>query len=452
MIQRAFIASQDVSTYLASQTLPLGMKKSLNLIAWIESATREKRDGIRAEFSALTGEKLAGLAYELLENPLLENKQCEAVLTLIVEAIGSQHGMSQYERAAILKQIFRQYDSNKLDTNHFNYLIEKFFSSIPPTPNLAFSLMLDAYSNISNKLIEKIKNHNHEVIDDAIYQSVFRLGERFDSGASINKATTVLSFINLPKTLKFLCDSYSARGEEPLKIYLLSEMFSRNSLSKSYIEVFKSSMDIDVICETCANQNAKNIALLSAYNFIDEFGEVALFPQKIFDVHMSAMNDGSFPYYLHVMGYDDYDSDRLSLLSGFVLDNAATIYDVFTDDTSIEVKYGLLRIASAKNRVCDVLPYEIAHLRRLSRFPEGNFTFQQTLFELEAAKTVYYWNAIRNIDAIGLIEAEPFLRGINRKIFKDILDTVDLSKVDRKELFKVYPSSKGLFLEDDLGL
>jgi hypothetical protein len=447
MTQRAFTAIPDVSTYLANQTFPLGGKNSLNLIAKMESASGEKLDGLRGELSELTGEKLSILAYELLGQ-----KQSSVVLTLIVEAIGSHHGMSQYERADIFKHIFKQYDNETIDSNKFNYLIDRFFSNMPPTPELTFSVIWEAYSTTSQELREKIKTLHAGVIDEVMHGSISRLSAGFDYGKIISKATNVLSVINLPKTLRLLCDKYTARGEEPLKIYLLSEMFSRNALSMGYLEAFKSSLDIDVICETCAIQNSKNISLFSAYNFIEEFGESALFTKKVFDDHLASMNDGILPYYFHVMSYEGYDPDRLTVLSDFVLNNAGTVYEVFTEDTSIEVKYGLLKIASAKHRVSDVLPFEIAHLRKMGRLPEGNFTFQQTLLELEANKTPHYWDAIRDIDAIGLIQSEPFLKGISRKVLKDILETVDLPKLDRKELFKIYPLSKGVLLEDELGL
>lgn len=435
--------------YFLGRKIPTDHQEQLDLIERMESAVGLDLNLIKEELTDLRGEQLAQLA-----SAMLDKTANAKVLTLIVESMTSQHGLSIYERSDILKSVCQHYTNDRIDRTKFERLFVAVIDSAGPRFNQALEVIkiatFDSFRNVSAK--NKLMAHSVDFIDQILSRPLTRYPASLDIYHVSTALSTMVGFINLPKTLSGLYAELNAREDEDLKRHILSIIFKGDALSKEYIQVISSKMDIDALCKICSDDNMVSTPTNSISNFIDAFGEAALFPESARTSILNNLQAGIFPRTLNVLASPKLISEKMPILANFLIDNVELIYSSFTDEHFNDVRCGLLRVFAEHNRLEEIMSHDIKHLRTLGWLVLGKCTLAYTLKELQENDSPRYWDAIQGVVAIGLDRAEPFLRCISQPILKDVIDNTDISTIDKHVLFKMYPLSKGLFLENALGL
>lgn len=435
--------------YFLGSKIPTLHQDQLDLIERMESASGAELSFIKEGLTNLAGEKLAQLS-----GALLDKAKNGCVLSLIVESVTKQHGLSVYERADILKSVCQHYNNDLIDGLQF----ESLFSSVIDTAGSRLdqilyyvkTALLDSFSHFAAK--EKLVSRPVDFIDRILARALNRYPASLDIYLVSTDLTTMIGFIGLPQTLRCFYSAIDIRGDEDLKRLILADVFKKDALTKEYIDVLTSVMDVDVICKICAEENLNILPAKSVSDFIDFFGEGSLFPETSIQYLSSCLADGYFHPQLYVLENPDLIINKMPSLANFMIDNAELIYNLFVNEEFDDARCGLLKIFSEHNRLEEVMPHDIKHLRTLGWLALGQCTLAYTLEELKDNDSPRYWDAIRGIGAVGLVKAEPFLRGIRQSTLKDVIEHIDISNIDKKMLVQLYPSSRGLFLEHALGL
>jgi hypothetical protein len=236
---------------------------------------------------------------------------------------------------------------------------------------------------------------------------------------------------------------------------LLENIFTRNALTKEYLDVLMAHFDVDVFCGVCERSVTRNFPIQSINLFVQEFGESTLFSEARLKSYSDNLAHKLLPHWINDLLLDEFDTKKIPLLSAFIMDNVGAIYNSFVDGSSVNFRYGLLKLFSDNDRVGEIISHEVRRLRSLEYLPQiknDTSAYAETIDELRRSQSFHYKSAIEGIVHIGLLNAVPHLQGVALPVLKDILNAVDLSGIDKRELFKVYPASKGLLLEQSLGL
>jgi hypothetical protein len=436
-----------MSWILFGQGAPESRQEMDALFERMESAAGNDLITLKEALAEISDQNLSNLA-----SGLINYNGSGVVLRLIVESLLPQIEFTNGQLSQLLSVACKYYSNDAIERSEFEVLFNNIVNHSRPEPDSIIPIIQNAiyttFSDADAKL--KLESESLEFIDSWIAKSIAEYPECLTTQNFHRSHFGLLISFNLPKMLGSIVSGYNVLGHS-LPQASIASIYYNDALNKEYINILSSGANKNLFLKACSEANLNTISLNSAKNFMEVFGESALFPEASLTELKMSLSSEHFPYFLNILKHKDFDAKKMPILSSFLMDNADLIYAKFEDHFN-DIRCGLLRVFKEFGRLEDVIKNDVYYLRDKGILPQGNFTLAQTLFELKFSESPQYHEGLATVSTIGIIESEPFIRGVNNAVLRDIFNVVDLSGISQKEMFNIYPTSKGLFLEDELGL
>lgn len=429
-------------------SIPDEHNKQLALIDLIESAEGDVLLAMKKELFELPTEQLCEVVN------LFGKTTSDRLSFLAIDALRAK-GCCFSDSAKFLSQLFKNYANGRLKKKRFESLFVEVvtYAQASSMTNLVNASLSEVFRE--REIADKLKSKSITFLDEIIAKAFERSLQNLDFWISFNSMLNLTCTIPLPKSINALALSCKARSDDVAVNILLENIFTRNTLTKEYLDVITAHFDVDVFCNVCESAVTRHFPMKSINLFVNEFGESALFSKACLKSYHDSLADKLLPHWINDLLLDEFDTKKIPLLSAFIMDNVGAIYDSFVDGSSVNFRYGLLKLFSDNDRVGEIIHHEVKRLRSLEYLPQLEnhpSAYVETIDELRRNKSFNYKSAIEGVGHIGLFKAEPHLQGVSLPVLNDILNAVDLSGIDQREIFKIYPASKGLLLEQCLGL
>lgn len=425
-----------------------------NILADIESAIGDELKCLKKELSEFSPADI-----EILNDRLLLQAKTSKLISLIVVSIKYPHELSD-ELIVALMRTAAKYAARKILTPlEFEEISAHLIMSREVNDNshsvadIVNAVLLESLGTIGG--MKTLGRANFDIIDKLIVDDIRRESSRFNLVRSPNVVVDLALLTKMPGSLKALLDSPQYKNCVTSS-FVIERAYKLDKLTPEYIDAIAQVVDIDVFCKVCREASEQAVAIYSAQNFADAFGEESLLPKSSYKKMSGMIYCKQFPNQLNMIGHDDFDESKFPMFTEFLFKNLLAVYKLIPLDTDkLNVRYGLLALASRNGKVEEVLNAEADSWRDYLR-GRGNVVDDlsngQVLDRLRISAPFKFNVAMQSIGTVGLAQSESILKDANAQTLKELVDVHNPEPEEEKALMRQYPQLRGAMLDDALGL
>ena len=273
------------------------------------------------------------------------------------------------------------------------------------------------------------------------------------------RASDSLRRIDLPESLGVMLKNRIDAGDEGSAVKLASELFTSNRLSERYIEVCRREMGDDLLLSACVPYVSSDKAIGSVARMAPIIGESTFHTPEFLSRVRWSNSDTTTPEYVKKFQGLGFDEQAFPLLANHVCNNLGQAMRCKTNIQAYTMLPDIAKLARRLGKEVDALSAFIEGQRTLSGVgAEGSPAqivagIDLSQFDPEYTSSHSMANTILLdvVDAVGIEALHKVAPDVNGKFVAQYISAKgkDLS---RKEVFRLFPQSKGSLLENDLGM
>jgi hypothetical protein len=396
---------------------------------------------------------------ETLNDGLLSQAKTSKLISLIVVSMKSPHEFSD-ELIVSLMRTAAKYAARKILTPlEFEEISARLIMGREVNDNshsvadIVNAVLLESLGTIGG--MKTLGRAKFDALDKMIVDDIRRESSRFNLVRSPNVVINLALLTQMAGSLKALLGSPQYKNCVTSS-FVIERVYNLDKLTPEYIAAIAQVVDIDVFCNVCREASEKTVAINSAQNFAEAFGEESLLPRSSYKQMSGMIYYKQFPNQLNMIGHDDFDESKFPMFTEFLFKNLPAVYKLVPLDTDkLNVRYGLLALASRNGKVEEVLNAEADSWRDYLR-GRGNVVDDlsngQVLDRLRISAPFKFNVAMQSIGTVGLAQSESILKDANAQTLKELVDVHNPEPEEEKALMKQYPQLRGAMLDDALGL
>lgn len=273
------------------------------------------------------------------------------------------------------------------------------------------------------------------------------------------RASDSLRRIDVPESLGVMLKNRMDAGDEGSAVKLVSELFTANRLSERYIEVCRREMGDDLLLSGCVPYVSSDKAIGSVARMVPIFGEATFHtPEFLSRVRWSA-SDTVSPEYVKKFQALGFDEKTFPLLADHVCNNLAMAMRCKTNIQAYTMLPDITKLAKRLGREVEALSAFIEGQRNLSgKGPHATpaeiiagIDVSQFHPEYTSSHAMANTILLDVVDAAGIQALHQVAPDVNGNFVSHYISAKG-SEISRKDVFRLFPQSKGSMLENDLGM
>lgn len=291
-------------------------------------------------------------------------------------------------------------------------------------------------------------------LDESLSRHAANYENCFYEDSIVKSVAWMAHSLNIPGTFKTVAGFYKHKKDPARIMLLLEEVTKKGQITPDQLKSVAEIYGVGQLGESYLRVINYQPKLENIYPFIEAFGEQDLFSDKgLKRIKRDVSIKRSVAIY-DIISDKDFDPSRFPRFVEFVLGSSKAIYSTFTmnDDRRRE---SVRRLNIEFGKHAEVWSYELDYYRR--HIDSGNQKLQVNdcpgiLSELKKKRPQEYKLALKAINEIGLQHTGKDLADASVDFVTDFLGWVDMNHREKREFMKIFPISKSLILEDDLGM
>lgn len=291
-------------------------------------------------------------------------------------------------------------------------------------------------------------------LDESLSRHAANYDSCFYDDSVIKPVSWMAHSLNIPSTFKTVAGFYQYKKDPAGVMLLLEEVTKKGQITPDQLKSVAEIYGLGQLGESYLRVISYQPKLENIYPFIETFGEHVLFSDKGLEKLKKEVSIKRSLAIYDIISQEDFDPEKFPRFIEFVLGSSRAIYNTFTmNDGRRRESVRRLNIDFGKH--AEVWSYELDYYRR--HIDSCNQKLQVNdspgiLYELKKKRPQEYRNALNAINEIGLHHIGKDLAGASIDFVTDFLSQVELNHREKREFMKLFPISKSLILEDDLGM
>ena len=319
----------------------------------------------------------------------------------------------------------------------------------------SFSKILKAAGSGSTPSTHDLKSDS---IDKAMASHLSKVLPLLYDNNIFLRASDSLHRLDLPASLGVMLKHRMEAGDEKSAAGLVSELFSRDRLSDGAIAVIRRELGDEAFLDCCAPYCLSDKGFFSVLKLAPIFGEEVFHTPQLLGRVRWRKDDLVYPDYIKHFHKIGFDEKRMPLLADHLLSNLGLAMRFQKNIAGFSTAPDVAKLAKRVGREVEAMAAFIEGQRDLSRLP-ANATSAQILVGIDVHPSHpdygnHGWvNAalLDVIDATGLEALQAVAPDCPGKLIAQYLEAKGSDR-SRREVFKLFPQSKGYVLENDLGM